>query len=338
GYTALSLSAPEAMHFRYRLDGFDRGWHHAGPQRQAIYTGLAPGDYRFRVVALNQDGIASQDEATLNFSVPQVFYLKPPFLLAAGLLLAVLLWRLYRASMRRSAEQLRARLEERHAERERIARELHDTLLQGVQGLMLRFQAVAQTIPEDAPARVKMDQTLDRADQVLSEGRDRVLDLRSAEASSTSLLAALARVGRECALEGAAEFRAFARGSRRPLHPLVREEAYRIGHEAIVNAFKHSSGTCIHLHVAYGLREFEVRVSDDGVGVDAAYLTPLGRPAHWGLRGMHERARNVGAKLTIKRTSPKGTEIRLSIPASSAYRRLPSRFQRWWQRLRNQRS
>ncbi|PAU75044.1 ATP-binding protein [Halomonas salipaludis] len=338
GYTSLSLSSPEAVHFRYRLDGFDRDWHHAGSQRHAIYTGLPPGDYRFRVLALNQAGVTSQDEATLSFSVPQVFYLQPTFLTASGLMLAGLLWLLYRASMRRSAEQLRARLEARHAERERIARELHDTFLQGVQGLILRFQAITQTIPEGEPTRIQMDQILDRADQVVSEGRDRVLDLRSSESSSVNLLAALTKVGREYAQDNTAVFIASSRGAHRRLNPIVREEAYRIGHEAILNAFKHSGSAHINLHIVHGLREFELQITDDGVGVDSRYLNPLGRPGHWGLSGMQERACNIGAKLIIQRARPRGTEVRLCVQASSAYLRPLTRLQRWWQRLSRQRS
>lgn len=331
-YTALNLSVPEAMHFRYRLDGFDNDWHHAGVQRQATYTGLGAGDYRFRVVALNHDGVASLDEATLSFSVAQVFYLNPLFLLACAALLIGLLWCLYRASLRHSARQLRARLEERHAERERIARELHDTLLQGVQGLMLRFQAVAQAIPDENPARSKMEQALDRADQVLADGRDRVFNLRSAHPPPADLLAALIAAAREFEQHTAVELSACAEGARQPLQPIAREELYRIGHEAIANAFRHSQGKHVTLQITYTRRAFELRVTDDGKGIEPAYLE-TGRQKHWGLCGMRERTQRIGGRLTIGAAQPHGTEVRLVLPGACAYQRPPGPLERGWHRL-----
>ncbi len=336
GYTALSLSAPEAMHFRYRLDGFDKDWHHVGVQRQAIYTGLGAGDYRFRVVALNRDGLSSPEEATLSFSVAQVFYLRPVFVLGCALLLIGLLWCLYRASLRRSAKQLRVRLEERHAERERIARELHDTLLQGVQGLILRFQAVAQAIPEDTPARSRMEQALNRADQVLADGRDRVLDLRSASAPPTDLITALLSAGSERG-QHTAKLSASIQGTQTPLQPIVWEELYRIGHEAIANALQHSQGEHVALLAIFMPDAFELRVTDDGAGIKPAYLTQGGCPGHWGLPGMRERAQRIGGRLSICATQPRGTEIRIVLPAARAYRKSPGCVARLWHRLKSRR-
>ena len=248
------------------------------------------------------------------------------------------MWMLFRSKIRRSSEQLRARLEERHAERERIARELHDTFLQGVQGLVLRFQAISQTIPEEDPARSKMNEALYRADMVLSEGRDRVLDLRSPNASNISLLGALSRVGREIEQYSNCKFTTFTKGTWKPLNPEVQDELYWIGHEAISNAFIHSGGQLVTLIIVYGQYEFELIIIDNGDGIDPTYMTPLGRPSHWGLCGMHERASNIGAKLTIEKATPCGTHIRLSIPTRSAYQnhlacRIP-----FWQWLRMRRS
>ncbi len=336
-YAALSLSGPEAMHFRYRLEGFDDDWHHAGAQRQAIFTGLGAGNYRFSVVALNRDGMSSTEAATLSFSVAPVFYLRPPFLLGGALLLIALLWSLYRASLRRSASQLRARLEERHAERERIARELHDTLLQGVQGLILRFQAVAQTIPDDMPARSRMEQALDRADQVLADSRDRVLDLRTAGAPPTDLVTALLSANREREQHAGARLIASIQGEQRPLQPIVREELYRIGLEAITNAMQHSHGERVTLYVIFLSEVLELRVTDDGVGIEPAYLAQGGRPGHWGLPGMRERAQRIGGRLSVRAIQPRGTEIRIVLPAACAYRRSPGRVERLWRRFKSTR-
>lgn len=328
-YTALSLSAPESLHFRYRLDGYDTGWQDAGRQRQAVYTGLDAGRYRFRVIADSQDGVPSAQEAQVAFSIPPVFYRRPLFLVLASLLAGAIFWLVYRMELRRSAEQLRARLEERHGERERIARELHDTLLQGVQGLMLRFQAVADMIPENQPARRSLEQALDRADQVLEEGRDRVRDLRRRGGRNDDLADALAAVGAECRRTvGQATFGLTVKGSTSPLQLLVRDEAYRIGHEAIVNAYAHANAKRVQVEIVHSPRMLRLSVVDDGCGIDPSYLTPIGRPDHWGLRGMHERAHKIGATLEVISAPGRGTEIRLVVKASLAYRPRPRRMLR----------
>ncbi|GGX09234.1 histidine kinase [Pigmentiphaga litoralis] len=321
-YTALSLSSPESLQFQYRLDGYDREWQDVGPQRSAIYTGLGAGDYRFRVRAFDKDGLPSAAEATLPFSVAPVFYRQWAFLLFAGAVLGTVLWLMYRMNLRRSADQLRARIEERYAERERIARELHDTLLQGVQGLMLRFQAAADKLPPDAPARVDLERALDRADQVLIEGRDRVRDLRRQPADDQDDLAAvLARLADDRVQPGQPKLHVGVEGLPVPLHPLVRDEAERVAREAVANACTHAHATRIEVVMIYTSRVFELRIDDDGRGIDPAWLTPRGRPEHWGLRGMHERAERIGATLTLRSAPASGTQIRFCVPASRAYRR-----------------
>lgn len=320
-YTALSLSAPERLNFRYRLDGYDVGWQDAGRQREAVYTGLDPGKYRFRVLAHNQDGLPSTQEAVFEFSIPPALYRQPLFLLLAGALAFAALWMLYRMNMRRAAERLRERIEERHSERERIARDLHDTLLQGVHGLILRFQAIVYTIPADSPARRSLEEALDRADEVLIEGRDRVRDLRTGAVDLSELHEALAALGTELEQKGGARFALTVRGSPAPLRPLVRDEVYQVGHEAIVNAFRHAHALHVKVDIEYGARQFQMTVSDDGLGIARVYLTPMGRADHWGLRGMHERVGRIGAQLAIDSDPARGSEVRLGMKAQLAYRR-----------------
>lgn len=332
-YTASSLSSPESLHFRYRLDGYDNDWQDAGRQREAVYTGLGAGDYRFRVVAYTGNGVPSEREAVYAFNIAPVFYRRPLFLFVVGVLLWCALWILYRLRVRRAAEQLQARLEARLGERERIARELHDTLLQGVQGVMLRFQAVTDMLALDQPARRSLEQAMDRADQVLAEGRDRVRDLRDRGAGRGELANALASAGRELEQRGGAAFVVTVQGTVRPLQPRVLDEAYRIGHEAIVNAYTHAGAKEVTLLLDYAPRRFRMTICDDGIGIDVRYLTPRGRADHWGLRGMHERATGIGGRLEVASTLGRGSQVRLSVRGSRAYRRTrPGMFQ--WLRLR----
>ena len=319
-YTALSLSAPESLSFRYRLDGYDTAWQDAGRQRQAVYTGLGAGTYRFRVIAINGDGVASEQEATAAFSIPPVFYRRALFLVPAAAAVLFMLWLLYRIKLRRSAEALRARLEARHHERERIARELHDTLLQGVQGLMLHFQAVVNMLPAGQQARRSMEDALDRADLVLAEGRDRVRDLRNSARGAATLDHALQALGEQLAQGSPTHFSMDVQGTPALLHPVVCDEAYRIGHEAIVNAFAHAAARHVAVDIDYGTAAFTLGIRDDGQGIDPRYLTPEGRPDHWGLRGMEERAREAGGALQISSQAGQGSEVRLTVKAALAYR------------------
>ena len=328
-YTALSLAAPERLSFRYRLDGYDAGWVDAGRARQATYTGLKPGRYVFRVMALNRDGVPSTREASFRFDVARVFYRHPLFLLGVSALLASALWLLYKAAARRAAERVRDRLQERHRERERIARELHDTLLQGVNGLVLRFQAAADMLPADAPVRRSLEQALQRADGVLVEGRDRVRALRGGPHDTRELHEALACVGEELARESGSSFTLIVAGTVKGLQPAILDEVYRIGHEAIHNACAHAHASHVCLRFGYRFAGLSMSVTDDGRGIDPAWLGEQGRPEHWGLRGMRERAERVGATLTIDSAPGQGVRVRLAIPARLAYRR------RWhWRRGR----
>lgn len=324
-YTAPSLSAPERVAFRYRLDGFDKDWVDAGRQRQATYTRLAPGSYTFRVMAVNNDGVPGRREAALPFTVARALHREPLFQAALVLLAITLSWLAYRRSARRALDRMRDRLQERHRERERIARELHDTLLQGVNGLMLRFQAVAETLPPDAPVRISMEEALSRADDVLVEGRDRVRELRGGPADTRDLHDALSALGNLLAQQSGCSFSLGTTGADRALLPAVLDEVYRIGHEAIMNAFLHADAKQVRLSLAYGARRFGMTVSDDGRGIDPAYLGVHGREDHWGLRGMHERAQRIGATLRVESSATDGTRIALDLPGRMAYRR-PARF------------
>jgi ligand-binding sensor domain-containing protein len=163
-YTALSLVAPEKVLFRYKLENFDRDWQEAGTRRQAFYTNLPPGNYRFRVMACNNSGVWNEEGAFLDFTIAPAYYQTTWFRLLSVAVFLLLLGALYRLRVRQVAGQVRGRMEERLAERERIARDLHDTLLQSVQGLILKFHAVATQMRRDEPAYGALEKALDQAD------------------------------------------------------------------------------------------------------------------------------------------------------------------------------
>jgi signal transduction histidine kinase len=222
--------------------------------------------------------------------------------------------------VRQVAAQVRDRLEARLAERERIARDLHDTLLQGIQGLIWRFQAATDRIPPGEPARQLMEQSLDRADKLLEESRDKVKDLRPAARDGTDLVQALAAEGEQFAKLHSAKFHVSAQGVPRDLHPIVREEGFLIAREALANAFRHSAAASIEAEVTYGEEAFHVRIRDDGRGISEAVLDAGGRPGHFGLIGMRERAKKLGAAIEVWSKPGAGTEIDLRVPAEVAYR------------------
>jgi signal transduction histidine kinase len=208
-------------------------------------------------------------------------------------------------------------MEERIRERTRIARDFHDTLLQSFHGLMLRLQAVDELLPE-SKAKEQLEQTLERADQAIAEGRSAVYDLRSSTAITNELAQAVKAVGDELATQDAAAFRLVVEGPTRELHPIIRDELYRIAREALRNAFSHARAHHIEAELTYGDRAFRLRIRDDGDGIPPEILDG-GRPGHYGLPGMRERAKQIGGKLDVWSGAGAGTEIELAIKGSNAY-------------------
>jgi signal transduction histidine kinase/ligand-binding sensor domain-containing protein len=337
-YTAPSFSVPQRVRFRYRLDGRDTDWQDAGTRRQAFYTDLRPGTYRFHVIACNGDSIWNESGASLDFSVAPAYYQTAWFRLLGALGAAGAIGSLFLLRLRQATRRLRAQIEARLGERERIARELHDTLLQSVQGLILKFQSVANRIPRDEPARQAIETTLDHADRVVAEGRARVRDLRDGSITLHDLPAALQRVAEEHPGVPATAFRAVVEGSERALHPMVLEESYAIGREALLNALTHSEGGQIEIAIDYGPKQFRLRVRDDGRGIDPAVLEKGGRKDHFGLRGMRERAQKIGAHLELRSKPGSGTEVALTVPAAAAYAARGRAARSWLSRLRKQAS
>ena len=333
GYTAASYLAPQRVNFRYRLYGVDAGWQDAGHQREAIYANLAPGRYRFDVTAANDDGFWSKEGASMSFQIQPAFYQTRWFLLLCALASVFAAWSMFRAKVRQVEMRLKERLEVRHAERERIARELHDTLLQGFQGLILRFHAITQKMLPNDPVRGQIEQALDRADGVLVEGRDKVRDLRLSAGITKDLAGAFIALGEELFENASVKFRVITTGKEQQVDPAIREEVYLIGREAMLNAFHHAQALALEVQIDFELRQLRMCVRDDGVGIDAQTLDAGHRPGHWGLVGMRERARCMGGQLHIWSAQGSGTEVELTVPGSIAYAHKRKASSVWMKRL-----
>jgi signal transduction histidine kinase/ligand-binding sensor domain-containing protein len=318
-FAALTYFNPAANRYRYKLDKLDRDWVEVGSDRRvASYTTLPAGKYTFHVQSATRQGVWNEPGLALGITILPPWW--GTFWFRSLCIVATLsiLWTLYLIRLRRMAAEIRARIEERLGERERIARELHDTLLQGVQGLILRFQAVAERIPTSEPARQMIEKALDRADDVLVQGRDRVKNLRLT-AQMKTLREAFTDVIKDLAVSKGVEFSVIVEGDLRKLNPLVRDEAYWIGQEALVNALHHAGATRIEVEINYDPSQLRLRFRDDGCGIDPKILEAGGKPGHWGMRGMRERAARIGAHLETWSRPGVGTELELRIPGSAAY-------------------
>ncbi|MBO9707166.1 MAG: hypothetical protein J7521_03040 [Caulobacter sp.] len=318
GFAVINLTMPRRAKVLYRLVGHDADWVDPGLRRQAFYTNLAPGTYRFHVIAANEDGVWNRAGADLEVSIPPTFLQSIWFKLLIAAALTLLAWALYSLRVRQVAAALESRFQVRTAERERIARELHDTLLQGFQSLMLRFQAVANRLSGDDPLRKEIDQALDRADVVLAEGRTRVRDLRT-ETARADLAQALGDVVGAFSDGAAPPIDLVIEGDARATGPLVSEEMLRIAEEAIRNAIAHAQASRISGRLTFGRGRLSLSVADDGVGLPAAVREAGEREGHYGLKGMRERAQRIGGRLAITTRPNGGTEVEVQVPARAAY-------------------
>jgi signal transduction histidine kinase/ligand-binding sensor domain-containing protein len=323
-FTALSFSAPEKLRFEYRLEPFDKEWVDARTQRTAHYTNMDPGEYSFHVLAVNNYGIWSDQEASVRFVLLPHFYQRNWFRALCVAALMVLLWAAYQWRVRQLQRDFEMTLEARIGERTRIARDLHDTLLQSFHGLLLQFQTVSLLLPErSTEAREKLDSAIEQAAGAITEGRDAVQGLRASTVEGNDLALAINTIGEELENDSSnhqpATFRVAVEGQARDLHPFLRDEIYKIAAEALRNAFHHAQAKQVEVEVRYDHDQFRLRVRDDGKGMDAAILSSHGVEGHYGLRGMRERATLIKGKLVVWSEVDEGTEVELRVPASAAY-------------------
>lgn len=325
-FTALSLSAPEKVRFKYRLEPYDKNWVEAGAQRTAHYTNMAPGEYSFQVIAANSFGIWNSQGDSVRFVLRPRFNQTNWFYALCTAASLALLWMAYQFRLRQLQHQFDMRLDERVQERTRIARELHDTLLQSFHGLLFRFQAARNLFPRRPEEALHMlDSAIARAEGALAEGRDAIQDLR-AGSSESRLEDLLNSAGQE--LAGAQEengnsavFQMSMEGQPRSLSPLMQDEIYRMAREILRNAFQHAHASRIEAAVQYNRKLFRLRIRDDGKGIDSKVLEAGARAGHWGLPGIRERAKRIGAQLRLWSESGAGTEVELTLPARIAYPR-----------------
>jgi signal transduction histidine kinase len=240
------------------------------------------------------------------------------------------MWLLFRLRLMQVTGRIRERLAAQMAERERIARELHDTILQGFYGILLRFQTAADQVPQHEPAYKIIEDALDRAEGLLDQGRDSIRDLRGESIALMDLSEEFAKLSEDYKSSGLASFSVEVHGIPRAFHPVVRDEIYQIGHEAIVNAFLHANASKIEVELVYDRSWFILRVQDDGRGIDPAIVDAGGRVGHWGMIGMRERSRKIGAQLSLWSRASAGTEIQLKISAKLAYPEQPHAMRWFW--------
>ena len=331
-YVGTSLSAPEKVFYRYKLDGSSQGWSNIVALRQVVFTNLDPGSYRFRVVASNGLGLWDGPETIFPFAIEPAFWQTWWFRVLCFSACVILIMAFYRLRMLQLTHRLNSLFQERLDERTRIAQELHDTLLQGVLSASMQLDVAQDRLPDNSPAKPLLRRVLELMQQVTEEGRGALRGLRSTEMDSLSLEQSLSRVPQELFVDEKTSYRVIVQGATRRIRPVIRDEAYRISRESVVNAFLHAHANTVEVEVEYASRYLQVLVRDDGRGIDPKVLQS-GREGHWGLVGMQERSKRIGAILKLRSRIGTGTEVELTIPAVLAFEGQPSssmsRFPRW---------
>jgi signal transduction histidine kinase len=330
-YTAPSLLIPERVHFRYFMEGLDKRWIDAGDRRSAMYSRVPPGKYLFKIIASNDEGLWSASASTVNIDIPPSFIQSIWFKILCVLVIFLILSLIYVLRFRQVNAQIRARFQERVAERERIARELHDTLLQGVLSASMQLDLAEDQLAEDSPVKSLAQSVLATLRHVTEESRLALRGLRFQDSENNDLAEVFQRVKQEFPHKDTIAFRVVAQGDARVVRPEVRNEIYRIGREAIANAYVHSEAATIEVEVQYARTQLSLLVRDDGRGIESSILQS-GRDGHWGLSGIRERSRRIGATLKLRSRPGAGTEIELVVPGHIAFEDDSGNSTPWWLR------
>ncbi len=313
-YTLPEFRIPGRIRFRYRLVGWDKGWVQAGAVRSATYTGIPPGKYTFQVDHSDGYGNWSTGDSTLSVRVTPYFHQTGWFFALVGMFLMACIWQLHRFRVAQVSAGMHARMQERT----RIARELHDTLLQGMLGISMQMYAASQKPLDPASLTTMLDHASQRLRDIAEQGRRAVEDLRSPSPSPDTLEATLERTVREMDLPTGMQHYVRSSGSAMALRPLVRAELEQITREAVANAVKHSGASSICLDVLYQSSHFFLSVSDNGCGIQQT-KPRLSDPGHWGITGMQERAKSIGGRLRLLTNAPHGTVVEISLRGTTAY-------------------
>jgi signal transduction histidine kinase/ligand-binding sensor domain-containing protein len=315
-YTAPGLRKPEGMRFQYFLEGVDQHWQDSGSRRAAYYTNIGPGLYTFSVRAVNEDNLASDTVASLQLQIAPTVVQSWWFQLLCVVLALLLLYGAYQYRLKIATAAIASRLQVRIEERERIARTLHDTFLQSVQALVLRVYSVLARLPEDSEPRARLEAILDDADRAMNEGRDQVHQLRTGLVLEQQLN--LAGAGLAAQYPQTA-FQLNVEGADRPLSPPVQEELASIAQEALRNAFQHASANLVSVRIEYHDEALQLIVADNGRGLDQEEVRSRIRERHFGMIGMRERAKYIGAAIDITSAPGQGTVISLKVAARLCY-------------------
>src|SRR5262249_37807916 len=258
---------PRKVNFRYKLEGHDKEWIDAGPRRQAFYNDLPPAAYRFRVIASNNDGVWNEVGASLDFTIAPRWYQTAVFRILSLLALVLVVWYLYRLRVRQVARTINARFDERLAERTRLARELHDTLLQTVHGSKLVADDALESSDDPVRLRRALKQVSGWLEQATREGRAALNSLRTSTTEGNDLAEALRGAIEDCRVKSSVDASFSVLGTAREMHPIVRDEVYRVGYEAIRNSCEHSQASRLEVELKY-TQELSLNVADNGIGID----------------------------------------------------------------------
>ena len=321
-FSALSFRSPTTNRYRYRLEGLDTHWREVGSdQRLAAYTTLPPGKYVLRLQGATIRGPWGEPGRIVRITILPPWWATWWFRVAALTAVLLWLWSAYRSQLRRISREFDIRLTERVRERTRIARELHDSLLQGFQGLMFRLQGVHDLLPaRPCDAAADLDTAMEQGGETITDAREAVQDLRSASLVGGDLELALRAFSEELeSLSSGTSFKVVVEGNRRELAPLVRDEIYRIAREALRNAARHADASNIEAELEFGNSAFCLRIRDDGNGIDREVLAHGIRDTFGGLPGIRGRAEELGGKLSVWSERKAGTEVELVVPARIAY-------------------
>lgn len=315
GYSAPDFNTQDRIHFRYKLEGWDRNWVEDGNRRQISYTGIPAGWYRFRVMVANEYGVWNPKEASLSVEVKAFFYQTTWFLSSCAVLLGFLFWTILRFRTAQVAAQVHYRIQGRVEERTRIARDLHDTLLQGILGVSMQIYTAVKHLPFDSPATPILNRVVDRLHTVIEEGRKTLRDLRSSSPSYGTLDESLSLILKGLEIPSNTHLQIVTSGPSLPINSRVQEETFQIVREAVLNTIQHAKASQIQIEIAYSKKKMNLKVTDDGCGITG----PAVKIDHWGITGMIERARHIGGQLKVHSRPGKGTTIELCIPGKVAY-------------------
>lgn len=318
-YNGVSLAAPRRLTFRYELEGYDKQWQDAGNRRQAFYTNLQPGAYRFHVLAANSDGVWNDKGAEFDFAIKPAFQQTALFKVLCVTAAGLIGFGIYRFRMQTLRAAWNARLETRLAERTLIAQELHDDLLQSAMGVSLQIELVDSLVSEPPEAKAHLQRALTLSRALMQKGREVLRDLREKTRDGTDIAKALLTTIEEAQQESGPDATLSVEGTPRSVNPLVADDLAQIGCQAIVNAFQHAGATKIEVYLHYESTELRLQVKDDGCGMSQR-IAESGKPGHYGLIGMRERAERIGGTLTLTSVAGFGTQLTASVPGRRAYR------------------